>query len=356
MKVAIRVDGSLYIGMGHVVRCLALGGAFRRAGHEVLFFSRFEPGISRLKNQGFAVEVFQGGNPDGPGKEYEPACDGDVLAKLLSGRGIDCLVTDSYRVDSDYFSAVRTVVPVSVYVDDLNRFPAEVDGIINGNVNAEDLGYESWPISAKRWLGCRYNLLRDDFRELPLLQTATVARQVLLTGGGGDSGPVLAFLAQSILDSAALSALQLQVVAPAHSLADTDLAILAERYPHRLQIKRDVQDMVSLMRQCDMAISAGGTTLYELCAAGVPRIAYILADNQRSIVEAMARQEQVVNLGPVSRLKPATVVGETAALAFDREKREHMRSRGRELVDGRGADRVVAGIEKVVAAGRGKES
>ncbi len=352
MKIAIRVDGSLFIGLGHVVRSLALGNAFRRAGHEVVFFSRFEPGISRLLSQGFPVEAFRGGLPDGPGKEYEPACDGELVAKLLTGRGFDCLVTDSYRVDAAYFSTVRMVVPISVCVDDLNRFPVDVDGIINGNINAESLGYEVWPAKAKRWLGCRYNLLREEFRELPLLPTGAVARQVLLTGGGGDSGPVLAFLAQSLLDSAALSALRLQIVAPARSLADSDLTFLSERYPERLQVQRDVKDMVPLMRQCDLAISAGGTTLYELCAAGVPRIAYILADNQRDIVEAMARQGQVVNLGTVALLKPATVVGETAAMAADREKRERMRRMGRELVDGWGADRVVAGITELVAVGR----
>ena len=67
MKVAIRVDGSSFIGMGHVVRSLALGSAFRRAGHEVVFFSRFEHGISRLREQGFVVQAFTAGLPDGPG-------------------------------------------------------------------------------------------------------------------------------------------------------------------------------------------------------------------------------------------------------------------------------------------------
>ena len=352
MKVAIRVDGSSFIGMGHVVRSLALGSAFRRAGHEVVFFSRFEHGISRLREQGFVVQAFTAGLPDGPGKEYEPAGDGDAVAGLLAGKGFDCLVTDSYRVNAAYFAAVRPAAPVSVCVDDLNRCPANVDGVINGNINAESLGYEKWPAVARRWLGCRYNLLREDFRELPLPPTAAMGRNVLLTGGGGDSGPVLSFLAQSILASALAGSLQLQVVAPGRSIADAELAELAGRYPGRLQIHRDVNNMASLMLQSDLAISAGGTTLYELCAAGVPRIAYILADNQRVIVEAMAHQEQLINLGPIASLKPAVVVGLTVSLAADQSRREQMRRAGRELVDGRGAERVAAGIEELVAAGR----
>ena len=114
MKVAIRVDGSPYIGMGHIVRCLALGSAFRRSGHEVVYFSRFEPGISRLKNAGFAVQEVAAGLPDGPDKEYEPSGDGESVRSLLAGQGFHCLVTDSYRVDEAYFAAVRPVAPVSV--------------------------------------------------------------------------------------------------------------------------------------------------------------------------------------------------------------------------------------------------
>lgn len=353
MKIAIRVDGSLYIGMGHVVRSLALGNAFRRAGHEVVFFSRFEPGISRLKSQEFAVKVFSGGKPDGQGQEYEPAGEGNELASLLTGQGFDCLVTDSYRVDAAYFSAVRPTVNFSVYVDDLNRFPVDVDGIINGNIYAESLGYEKWPVTIFRWLGCRYNLLREEFRGLPLLPTAVLVRHVLITGGGGDPGMVLAFLAQSLLISAALPTLHLHIVAPRCSMADTEFARLADQYPGRLHVHRDVTDMAPLMLQCDLAISAGGTTLYELCAAGVPRIAYVLADNQIIGVEEMARQGQLINLGSVGSLKPSVIADVTAELAADSVKRERMRRIGRELIDGLGADRVVAGI---VAAAVGRSN
>ncbi|HWR29830.1 MAG TPA: UDP-2,4-diacetamido-2,4,6-trideoxy-beta-L-altropyranose hydrolase [Negativicutes bacterium] len=350
MKVAIRVDGSLFIGMGHVIRSLALGSAFRRGGHEVVYFSRFEPGISRLRSAGFMAETFCAGLPDGPGKEYEPAKDGEALRQLLAVQEFDCLVTDSYRVDESYFAAVRSAVPVSVYVDDLNRFPADVDGLINGNINAEALGYEKWPVTVRRWLGCRYNLLRADFRDLPTRTTSTVVRTILLTGGGGDSGPVLAFLAQCLLDSPIFAATCLEMVAPSQSIADADLTDLSQRYPRQVRLHRDVTDMAALMQQCDLAISAGGTTLYELCAVGAPRIAYVLASNQRGIVEEMARQELAINLGQVMELKPVVIVGAVAELVGDLTRRDLMSRRGRELVDGKGADRLVSAIEEVASA------
>ena len=140
MNIAIRADGSPFIGMGHVMRCLSLAAALRQSGHDVEFFSRFEPGLSRIREQGFAVRQVAGGLPDGAGKEYEPAQDTDAVCKLLAGGCYDGLVTDSYRLDADYFRQVRRLVKASFYIDDLNRFPVTVDAVINGNINADIAG------------------------------------------------------------------------------------------------------------------------------------------------------------------------------------------------------------------------
>lgn len=43
----------------------------------------------------------------------------------------------------------------------------------------------------------------------------------------------------------------------------------------------ECKKMSELMQQCDMAVSAAGSTLYELCACGMPTITYVLADNQK---------------------------------------------------------------------------
>ncbi len=48
--------------------------------------------------------------------------------------------------------------------------------------------------------------------------------------------------------------------------------------------------MKNLMINNDLAISAGGNTLYELCACGIPTIAIIIADNQRKFVQVIHRK------------------------------------------------------------------
>ncbi|MCR5796546.1 MAG: hypothetical protein K6G63_01315 [Eubacterium sp.] len=45
------------------------------------------------------------------------------------------------------------------------------------------------------------------------------------------------------------------------------------------------------MQKCDIAISAAGSTLYELCACGVPTITYTTADNQIKAEKFLAKKK-----------------------------------------------------------------
>lgn len=353
MKVAIRADGSSFIGMGHVMRMLALAQALQRLGHEIIFLSRFEPGLSRIRQQGFAVREVVGGLPDGANKDYEPAADTDAVCPILTTEKADCLVTDSYRVDTDYFRQVRPLVKASFYIDDLNRFPVAVDGVINGNINAVELGYDNWPAISHRWLGCRYNLLRQEFADAAERLTAESVRNLLIIAGGGDAGQLLVFFINSLLELAIAEKIVLQIVAPVQSRADQELTALAGKYPQQVKLHRGVEAMAQLMQQCDLAISAGGSTLYELCATGVPRLAIVLAANQQGIVAAMERQDLIVPLGAVTEMQPTLVAEQVSRLLHDWQKRDRMNRMGRKLVDGQGALRVAHKMAEVVAAAEG---
>jgi spore coat polysaccharide biosynthesis predicted glycosyltransferase SpsG len=100
--------------------------------------------------------------------------------------------------------------------------------------------------------------------------------------------------------------------------------------------------MAELMAAADVAISAGGTTSWELAFMGLPNIVITLADNQLAIAAALARAGISWEAGyPSSRGFGSRVRELLLLLLRDRTARELMSRRGRERVDGRGADRVV---------------
>ena len=343
MKVAIRVDGSSYIGMGHIVRSLALAAAAERAGHSVVFGSRFEQGVTRIQEQGYPLTRWNSGTPDGPGLEYEPAGDTEEVLHWLRKESPDALITDSYRVDAEYFKAVKPLVACHYYIDDVNRLTANVDGVVNGNIGAETWDYSRFGHRAKLLLGCRYNLIRPEFRNLEPFTVHEETKAVLITAGGGKPGPVLSFLARSLLEDYSLDRVKVVVIAQGQSADMLELEKYAAVEP-RLILKYNVKHMVSVMQECDLAISAGGSTVYELSAVGVPRLIYVLADNQNRIASEMEKAGLAVNLGPIQQITTLGLLAEVKKRLIDYEWRKRTSMLGRQLVDGYGSDRVIDDI------------
>lgn len=160
-------------------------------------------------------------------------------------------------------------------------------------------------------------------------------------------------------DSANATALALDALALAGSqgVRPRLTVAMASGAPHLMQIRRavagfdgraalrlDETDMASLLGSADLAIGAGGVSLLERMALGVPSISVVTADNQGLAIEGAARRGATIDAGAIGELSPEKLAGTIAELADDRAARAAMATRGRELVDGRGARRVAEAL------------
>ena len=102
-----------------------------------------------------------------------------------------------------------------------------------------------------------------------------------------------------------------------------------------------VHDVATAMAGADLALSASGTTCWELCCMGLPAVLLPVAANQEPLGAAMHRSCIAHNAGPLSSVSPAGLAATVADLARDHDRRVEMARRGPQLVDGRGARRVV---------------
>ena len=101
--------------------------------------------------------------------------------------------------------------------------------------------------------------------------------------------------------------------------------------------------MSTLMRTCDIAISAAGSTLYELCAIGVPAIGFYFADNQRQNMETFGKMTPIMNAGDFSIQEEAVfefIEKGLRLLIESKQLREKISIAMRTLVDGKGAERL----------------
>ena len=205
------------------------------------------------------------------------------LLSLLS-EAPSLLFVDSYFVTEPYRQAVSGICPVA-YLDDLQLFDYPVDLVINYDIIPEDM-LPSYQAAYKRagqtLLGASYTPLRRQFQmEVPAVRPSV--KDILITTGGSDPYHFCLNLLSCFQER--LSALiaepdfHLHVLIGSLNEDKRLLMDLAEELPF-LKLHENVTDMATLMASCDLAISAAGTTLYELCAVGIPAVSYSFADNQ----------------------------------------------------------------------------
>ena len=111
-------------------------------------------------------------------------------------------------------------------------------------------------------------------------------------------------------------------------------------------IHKNVRNMQELICSCDVAVSAAGSTMYELCACSMPIITYILADNQIAGAKKFADMGLALFAGDARTDKNfcETLLSRLDELARDYELRAAMAKKAYSVVDGKGAGRVIEAI------------
>lgn len=173
VNIGIRTDGSSDIGMGHIMRCLSLAKGFRNAGAGVFFLSRFEQGISRIRQDKFEVIEMQCrkiGHSDGffYGDVSELEEDAEEIICRIKEFNLDILVIDSYNVSREFFFLkLKPHIKKLCYIDDVNKFVYPVDVLINGNITATTFNYTKYSNDEIMLLGLKYNLIRMNLKTCP---------------------------------------------------------------------------------------------------------------------------------------------------------------------------------------------
>ena len=351
IKVGIRADGSKNIGMGHVMRCLSLAKGFRNAGIDVVFLSKYEQGILKIRQEKFGViELAHNGE-----KSYEGFCYGDAntlkeeaeeIIVAIKNENIDVLFIDSYNVTEEFFLKLKPFVKKLCYIDDVNRFTYPVDVLINGNITGELFNYKSYYENEIMLLGLKYNLIRDEFKGLPSRKLNRMIKEIMITTGGSDPFDLSYRLAKTILTDSAFRTVRINIVAGS-GFENFDRLRELSRKNLNIVIYENVSKMSEIMLRSDIAISAGGSTLYELCACGTPTLAIIIAENQEAVVETLSNKGYIQSLGWYNRFSDEEFLNKLKLMCEDFEKRECYSKNMQKLVDGEGVNRIVNTIIKI---------
>lgn len=364
--VIIRTDANSKISSGHLMRCLSIADACQSLGMKVYF-------LASDKESDIFVSSILGNLQTACGHSILPNADyrnldqeistlphvfKDIMEQEECFYDTTVFFLDSYFVTPKYVKSLKGQVKTA-YIDDLQLFDYPVDLVINYDVipaNKQSANEAAYQQSGKTLLGPAYTPLRQQFQNIDY-SVRNKVNDILVTTGGSDPYHICIEIVQRFasgnhsmthkIKNTAL--LTLHIIVGKYNEDREALLELAKELPF-LQLHENVTDMAALMSRCDLAISASGTTLYELCAVGVPTVSFIMADNQLTAAHAFAEAGAIPCTGDVRTEKEQVING---ILAFVTEMSKNINKRRSahdamsRLVDGKGAMRIAKALQEL---------
>lgn len=368
----IRTDGNSNIATGHLVRCISIAEACLNLGMKICFFVSDEESERLLHtfllNSSSPLLKHYALLPSGSDSSVVSASEHLLPVIILKTAVYNDLemefceinsffydnpqwmetafLLDSYYASERYVRAVRLFCKIA-YLNDFLMFQYPVDLMINYDVIPDDAlpDYENaYQKAIHTMLGAAYAPLRSQFqnRKISLRESAS---EVLVTTGGSDPY----HFCLRFLEAMQETAFNLHIVIGSLNTDKDELYALAKNLPN-IRLHENVTDMAALMDGCDLAVSAAGTTLYELCALGIPTISFTMANNQISAAKAFSDAGAIPCAGDI-RTSCEFVL--TAIRHFLTRMSENMAERAaaqesmHKLVDGNGAIRIAEAIKNL---------
>ncbi len=325
--ILIRCDASPEIGLGHVVRCVALADQLR-LNHDVCV--------------GFAMR------------------EGSLGAEIVRQASYSLLqvpaILDYEAWLSDALRQLGAQVLVADVRDDLSRSTlaslarqghliAVLDDVSDRRLAADLAFYPPVPqvsradwteFRGERFVGWEWTILRSQFTQ-PTEQTPRSGNSLLITMGGTDPAGLTLQAVRAIgRVPGDFSPVVILGSGFQHRRSLQDLLGKAKR---RFTVRENVSDMRAEMAQANLAVCSFGGTAYELAATGVPAIYLCLTPDHAESASALDRAGMGWSLGIFSDVTDERLGEAIGRLLRDRSAREKMSTQARALMDGHGARR-----------------
>ena len=325
----IRADMNEQIATGHIMRCLSIADALTVAGEAVTFILADEQAVDLLKQRGYDAIVL---HTEWNHMEEELL----ALSRIIEKNKIKKLLIDSYQVTQKYLSELSKLVK-TIYIDDLNKFDYPVNAVICYANYYKKFSYKTNDRKTEYLLGTKYVPLKKNFWDCKPKNISAKAENILILTGGSDpyniSGQLLNAMNKDEFKS-------IDVICGRYN---TNYDALTKMYGQYKNIKFHwaINNVEQYMQKADIAISAGGTTLYELCACGTPTISYAFADNQLDNVRQF-KEDGLIDYAGDARTEDiaANINYYLNKYRNDFQLRKDRSERMQEMVDGKGAQRI----------------
>ncbi len=279
-KVLIRTNFGKEIGLGHLKRCLAIEGYFRKIDPSIDFYWAINQETALIKDDFIIVA----NNFD------------DQEIKTIEELSPDLLIVDSYLVNFSYLDNLSKKTNILLF-DDYNRFEEYPPiFILNGNIYAEDLNYNR-ATGAYFFLGLDYLFLSEEYNQFEPISANK--KSILITTGSTDEEGMIFKFAHWLKD---LRNYHISfVIGPYFRNPKQTISEIKELNSDYgiIFAKKSLRDDIL---KSELVISTSGVSAYEVIRCQRKLICFQTADNQNLIGRAVGKRKLGINLGSYLQL------------------------------------------------------
>ncbi len=345
----IRADANAKIGLGHLMRCIGIADA-ALINNDVVFYTAGEDAGDILKNHNIE-NVIINASYENMNSELQ------YFKEEILKKKPEVVFVDSYYVTPDYlqelYHSCKSYGGKLVYIDDIAKFAYPCDYLINYNLFGPDLLGDYKKMYKEKelptmLLGGDYVPLRKEFSHIGERKVKETADSILVSSGGSDLVHITLEMVKYISERYKEKDCYTFNIIVGQLNHDLDEIKKIAANATNIHIFHSVSNMASLMCCNDVAISASGSTLYELCATQTPAITYTLADNQVKGAEKFKSLGLMRYVGD-ARLKGAhelaeELINQAVLLCKDYAERNIMAKKQKEAVSVNGAAAIISKV------------
>ena len=317
MKVFFRVDASLKMGTGHVMRCLTLAQVLKENSANVEFICRKHEGnlIDKIHSSGFNVHELEMLEEIEVGNKLAHSHwlgatqkqDADDCIGILKAEKSDWLIVDHYTLDEQWQKRLKPYYEKLMVIGDLADRKHWCYILLDQTFGRQQEDYSALtPEGCELLLGSQYALLRPEFSKWRAYslerRSKPKFKQLLINMGGVDVHNVTENILEELKTCNLPNDINIIVVMGGLTPHLESVKSKVNALPYKTEVKVDVDNMAEIMANSDIAIGAAGSTTWERCCLGLPTIQVVIAENQNTIAKSLARNNAIKLLQDIKEL------------------------------------------------------
>jgi len=339
--IVFRCDAAVESGFEPFYQCLSLAASMQRRRRGTHFFSYLDPlslagVIHRANNEWSAAESRIGG----PG-------DLEATLRLVRKLNASAVVVNGCTATTEYLDAIKATGTRVLSIDSEAGIHLPSKIVVNPYLSPNARPYRFDP-GAQLLLGAKFALVRAMFRRQRTIRATEQPGpfRAMVCFGDDDHAEQSLLRTKQLLDMPLVDKVSL-VTRTHHSMYD-EMQEFAKASRGRVEIVTEVKELMTRLVRAHLALTSGDTWAMELCCVGIPQL--MMPSRTGHLMNAKRLDDSGVGtlIGAAEDVSFDSLHDAVNLVLSDPIERMGMNRCGRRLIDGRGGDRIVNGLEIVL--------